>query len=62
MALGNETRKGDGGWFPSIIFEKVDSGPRNAASKDQVEPTPSYDAQKFPLFRKNPAGNDEEAD
>ena len=60
MALGKETRKTDGGWFPSII------GPneifaRNNSGEENVTPTPYYDAKTMPKFRKNPASNDEES-
>lgn len=59
MALGKETRKTDGGWFPAIIGPNEPS-PRNKSGEEDVVPTPSYDAQTMPKFRKNPATADTE--
>lgn len=59
MALGKETRKSDGGWFPSIIGPNEKSA-RHIAGDVLVEPTPSYDATSMPLFRKNPAPSADE--
>ena len=61
MALGKETRKTDGGWFPSII------GPnevyaRNKSAEEDVIPTPFYDEKTMLKFRPNPAGNDNDND
>ena len=61
MALGKETRKTDGGWFPSII------GPnevfaRNNSGEEDVVPTPYYDEKTMPKFRRNPAGSDNDND
>ena len=55
--MGKETKKTDGGWFPSII------GPneiyaRNKSGEEDVVPTPYYDARDMPKFRDNPATSD----
>ena len=62
MALGKETKKTAGGWFPSIIGPN-DLYARNKAAEDDdfcVDPTPYYDARTMPVFRKNPASADTE--
>lgn len=57
MALGKETKKGDGGWFPSIIGPN-DIYARNRSGEQDVEPTPYYDARTMPKFRLNPKPSD----
>ena len=57
MALGKETRKGDGGWFPSIIGPN-DIYARNRSAEEDVVPTPYYDATTMPKFRENPKPSD----
>lgn len=59
MALGKETTKGQGGWFPSIIGPN-DKGPRtngyphNGGMPGTTPSTPSYDAKKIPVWPEMP--------
>ena len=57
--MGDETRKTDGGWFPSIIFQKGGSSARNREQTLPIVQTPWYDDDiKVSPFYNGPTSGD----